>query len=95
VDDRGRIAVSMGIGALMGGVAGYLLFTERGRVLRNDLEPRLNELAGEIHRLRLTFDQTRAAVAEGWQSVNQLMKEPPSTGAGPRWGHDASRHQPH
>ena len=31
MDDRARIALSMGIGAAVGGFVGFLLFTDRGR----------------------------------------------------------------
>jgi gas vesicle protein len=79
VDDRGRIAIGIGIGALVGGIAGYFLLTERGRQMRDELEPRLNELLGEVDQLRQTFESTRSAVAEGWRSFNQLMEQQKSS----------------
>jgi gas vesicle protein len=75
VDDRGRIAMAIGLGALVGGVAGYLLLTERGRQMRDELEPRLNDVLGEVDKLRQTFESTRSAVSEGWRSFNQLMEQ--------------------
>ena len=69
VDDRGRIALAIGLGALAGGVAGYLLLTERGRQMRDELEPRLNDVLGEVEKLRQTFESTRTAVSEGWRSM--------------------------
>jgi gas vesicle protein len=80
VDDRGRIAMAIGLGALVGGVAGYLLLTERGRQMRDELEPRLNDVMGEIDKLRQTFESTRTAVAEGWRSFNTLMEQQKSSG---------------
>jgi hypothetical protein len=109
VDDRGRIAMAIGLGALVGGVAGYLLLTERGRQMRDELEPRLNDVLGEIDKLRTTFESTRSAVAEGWRSFNTLMEQQKSTAqsssqsaaaqstarqAGDVWGKDVSG-QPH
>jgi hypothetical protein len=79
VDDRGRIAMAIGLGALVGGVAGYFLLTERGRQMRDELEPRLHEVLGEVDKLRTTFESTRTAVAEGWRSFNQLMEQQKST----------------
>jgi gas vesicle protein len=79
VDDRGRIAMAIGLGALVGGVAGYLLLTERGRQMRDELEPRLNDVLGEVEKLRQTFESTRSAVSEGWRSFNQLMEQQKST----------------
>src|SRR5262245_19792681 len=76
VDDRGRIARAIGLGALVGGVAGYRLLTERGRQMRAELGPRLNDVLGEVDKLRQTFESTRSAVSDGWRSFNQLMEQP-------------------
>ena len=52
VDDR----VAIGLGALLGAVAGaalgYLYLTPPGRRLREDLEPELSELVTELQRVR-------------------------------------------
>jgi gas vesicle protein len=106
VDDRGRIALAIGLGALVGGVAGYLLLTERGRQMRDELEPRLNDVLGEVDKLRQTFESTRTAVAEGWRSFNQLMEQQKSSAAarsgesaarqaGDVWSRDVGGQQPH
>jgi gas vesicle protein len=95
VDDRGRIAIAIGVGAIVGGVAGYLFLTERGRAAREGFEPRLNEVLGEVDRLRETFERTRSAVSEGWRSFNQLMNEPEVGQSGTRtWGRTVQG-QPH
>ena len=80
VNDRTRVAMCMGLGALIGGAAGYLLLTEQGRQLREDLEPRIDDLAGEVQKLGSAFDRTRRAVEEGWRSFNQLVNEERSAG---------------
>ena len=104
MDDRGRIAIAIGLGALLGGVAGYFLLTERGRQMRDELEPRLNEVLGEVEKLRSTFESTRTAVAEGWRSFNTLMEQQKSSAqsaaqsaarqAGDVWNKDVGG-QPH
>jgi gas vesicle protein len=65
MDDRARIALGIGIGAAAGGAIAFLLFTERGRALRSDLEPQIEQLVGEAQRLTAAFDRTRQAVKEG------------------------------
>jgi hypothetical protein len=65
MDDRARIALSMGIGAAIGGFVGFLLFTDRGRAFRRDLEPQLDGLMNEAQRLSVAFDRTRRAVKDG------------------------------
>jgi gas vesicle protein len=74
VDDRGRIGLAIGLGAVIGGAVGYLLFTDRGRDLRRDLEPRLQDLLAEIDQLTRTFERARAAAVEGWQSFSKLTE---------------------
>ena len=75
MDDRGRIGLAIGLGAVIGGAVGYLLFTDRGRELRYSLEPRLEDLLTEIDQLTRTFDRARAAAVEGWQSFSSLAKD--------------------
>jgi gas vesicle protein len=75
VDDRGRIGLAIGLGAVIGGAVGYLLFTDRGRELRTNLEPRLQDLLTEIDELTHTFERARAAAVEGWQSFSTLMQQ--------------------
>jgi len=65
MDDRTRIALGLGLGAALGGFAAFLLFTERGRAFRRELEPQLEELVGEAQRLTVAFDRTRRAVKDG------------------------------
>jgi gas vesicle protein len=67
--------LAIGLGAVIGGAVGYLLFTERGRELRDNLEPRLQDLLSEIDQLTHTFERARAAAVEGWQSFSKLAQE--------------------
>jgi hypothetical protein len=64
VDDRTSILMGALVGALVGGACGFLFLTERGRRVRENLEPRLSELVNEFQRVRLTADRARAR--EGW-----------------------------
>lgn len=83
MDDRGRIALSIGLGALLGGVAGFLVFTRRGREIREELAPKLDELMNEVDNLRTTFDRARIAVADGMKTFNQLVADEPASAPGP------------
>jgi gas vesicle protein len=38
------------VGAVIGGVAGYLFFTDRGRSLRRQIEPALDDFSRELER---------------------------------------------
>jgi hypothetical protein len=85
MDDRSRIALMMGVGAAVGGFVGFLLFTDRGRAFRRELEPQLEEFFGEAQRLTAAFDKTRKAVQDG---LSTLKNEAGSKGeANPDWSH--------
>jgi DNA-binding MarR family transcriptional regulator len=61
-------------------VWGYLYLTESGRQLREEIEPRLDDLIGEMTRVRGTVEKARTAANEGWRSLSDI------TGAkGGRW----------
>ena len=61
MDDRTTILMSVLAGAVAGGCMGYLFFTEEGRRLRDDLEPKLADLVAEVNKARaLVKDATRA-----------------------------------
>jgi hypothetical protein len=75
MDDRTRIALGIGLGALAGGFAGFLLFTDRGRQFRASLEPRLEELMSEVQRLGVAFERTRRAVNEGLGQFSQAVDD--------------------
>lgn len=84
MDERTRVVFFAGLGAVIGGLAGYLLFTESGREIRSQLEPRVEELATELQRLATTFDRTRKAVADGWQTFSQAVNDVQPSGS-ERW----------
>ena len=74
MDDRTRIALSAFLGAIAGGVAGYLFLTEDGRRVRERLGPSLDDLAGEVRRLRGAIDSARLATRESWAVVDDLRR---------------------
>jgi hypothetical protein len=79
VTNQGRVMVASLVGAFVGGLTGYLYLTDPGRRLRSQLEPRLDNAAREIARLRQTVVKAQAVYAEGWRSLSQV--------AGNSWQH--------
>ena len=61
------------VGAVVGGLAGYLFFTEDGRRLRRHLEPTLEDLARELNSFRATVNKAAGVANEGWQLLNEAM----------------------
>ncbi|HSK09472.1 MAG TPA: YtxH domain-containing protein [Vicinamibacterales bacterium] len=85
MDDRTRVLLSAVAGAVLGAIAGYLYFTDRGKELMSRLEPRLDSAMQEMGHLRETVTKAQAVASEGWKSISQIkgsMRE----GKGGDWG---------
>jgi gas vesicle protein len=63
------------VGAVVGGVAGYLFLTDDGRRLRRQLEPALEDFARELNSFRSTIAKAAGVANEGWQLLNEAMGE--------------------
>jgi len=60
------------VGALVGAAASYLFFTERGRDLRDRLDPMVDELRQEFARFQRTFEKVGTMASEGMRVVNEF-----------------------
>jgi hypothetical protein len=80
VDERSRVLMAAVLGAVAGGVWGWLYLTEGGRRVREQIEPKLDDFIGEITRVRGTVDKAKTAANEGWRSLGEL-----TGGGGGRW----------
>jgi len=74
VEDRARVLMSACLGALLGGVAGYLFLTEDGRRVRERLEPGMDDLLRETRHLRSAAEKARLAAVEGLLIVSDLRR---------------------
>jgi hypothetical protein len=72
VDERSRVLIATCLGAVVGGVWGWLYMTEGGRRVRDQIEPRLDDFLNEITRMRGTVEKARTAANEGWRSLTDL-----------------------
>ena len=75
MNDSERGLAGAVIGAVVGGLAGYLLFTERGRELRRRIEPALEDFAQELGELRGTINRAMGVASQGWHVLNEAMGE--------------------
>lgn len=72
VDERSRVLMATMLGAVAGGVWGWLYMTEGGRRVRDQIEPKLDDFMNEVSRLRGTVEKARTAANEGWRSLNEV-----------------------
>ena len=72
MDERSRVLLATCLGAVAGGVWGWLYMTESGRRMRDQIEPKLDDFLREIHRVRGTVEKARSVASEGWRSLNDV-----------------------
>jgi gas vesicle protein len=58
------------LGALVGGVAGYLFFTERGKAIRRQMEPALEEFTREFVGFRRSVQRIAGIASESWDVLS-------------------------
>lgn len=81
MDNSREMAVTL-LGAALGAAAAYLFFTERGRSLRRQVEPALDNLSRELNSFRATVQKASGVANEGWKLLNDALGEP---GTSPRY----------
>ena len=73
--DRQVLATTL-VGAALGGLAGFLFFTERGRRVRREIEPALEDFVRELSSLRGTVQRAADVAGESWRLLNDMVREP-------------------
>lgn len=73
MSEKSRAVAAMTVGAVIGAAAGYLFFTDRGRVLRRQLEPALEDIARELGHFRGTVNKAAGVASEGWKLLNEAL----------------------
>lgn len=79
--DNSRAVAATITGAIIGGLAGYLFFTDQGRRVRRAIEPALEDITRELNSFRSTIQKAAGVADEGWKLLNDALGEP---GAPPR-----------
>lgn len=72
MDERSRVLMATFLGAVAGGLLGWLYMTETGRRVRDQIEPKLDDFMNELARMRGTVEKARTAANEGWRSLNEV-----------------------
>jgi len=80
VNDNSRAMAATITGAVIGGVAGYFFFTERGRQLRRQIEPALEDFARELNGFRVTVEKAAGVANQSWKLLNDAMEATGSQG---------------
>jgi hypothetical protein len=73
--NNSRAVAATIVGAVIGGAAGYLFFTDHGRSLRRQIEPALDDFARELMSFRATVQKAAGVASEGWKLLNDALGE--------------------
>ena len=73
--DANRVCWASAIGAVVGGMWGYLYLTEGGRRFRTQLEPKIDDFLSELHRMQGTVHKAREAAGESWASLQEIAND--------------------
>ena len=71
--DNSRAIAATLVGAVVGGVAGYLFFTDHGRSVRRQIEPALDDFTSELMSFRTTVQKATSVASEGWKLLNEAI----------------------
>jgi hypothetical protein len=63
------------VGAVLGGMAGYLFLTDHGRSIRRQIEPALDDFANELMSFRATVQKAAGVATDGWKLLNEALGE--------------------
>ena len=72
MDERSRVLMATCMGAVLGGVWGWLYLTANGRRLRSQIEPKLDDFMRELSNVRGTVEKARNVANEGWRSLSDV-----------------------
>jgi gas vesicle protein len=75
VTNNSRAIAATVTGAIIGGIAGYMFFTEHGRRVRRAFEPALEDIARELSSFRMTVQKAIGVANEGWRVLNEALGE--------------------
>lgn len=72
MNEQSRVMAGAIVGALAGAAAGFLFFTERGQVIRDRMEPAMDDLRNEFARFQRTFEKFGEMATEGMRVVQEF-----------------------
>jgi gas vesicle protein len=72
VNESRAITAGALIGAVVGAAASYLFFTERGKQMRDRLEPAVDDLRSEFARFQKTVERLGEMANDGIRAVNEF-----------------------
>ena len=73
MSDQTRVCAGAALGACIGAAAAYLFFTDRGRGVRDRLEPALDDARREFMRFQKTIEKFGDLANDGMRMVHEFQ----------------------
>ena len=72
--ERNAVVTGAAVGALIGGAAAYLFFTEPGRHMRDRMEPAVDDLMREFQKFRRTLEKVGDMANDGVRAFQEFQQ---------------------
>ena len=72
--ERSAICTGATVGALVGSAVTWLFFTDRGREMRDRMEPAVDDLMREFQRFRRTLEKVGDMANDGLRAFNEFQQ---------------------
>jgi hypothetical protein len=73
MEDRSRVLVAAGVGAVVGGLWGWLYLTKSGCQARDRIEPTIDRIIDELKDARATGEKAKTAIDDGRRLLADVM----------------------
>jgi gas vesicle protein len=74
VTERSAVCMGGAVGALVGAASAYLFFTDRGRSMRDRMEPAIDDLMREFQKFRRTLEKVGDMANDGLRAFNEFQQ---------------------
>lgn len=73
MEDRSRVLAAAGVGAVVGGLWGWLYLTKSGCQVRDQIEPTIDRIIDELKAVRATGEKAKTVIDDGRRLLSDVM----------------------
>ena len=74
MNEQSSVVFGAAVGAIVGAAAGFLFFTERGRAMRAQIEPTLDDVRRDLGHFQKTVEKAGALALDGLRMVDDFTR---------------------
>jgi hypothetical protein len=73
MEDRSRVLAAAAVGAVVGGLWGWLYLTKSGCEVRDQIEPTIDRIIDEVKKARETGEKAKTVIDDGRRLLAEVM----------------------